>query len=171
MTTFNARAETVATKALFRDAFKRTRRLIPASGYYEWQNTLDGKQPWYFTTHDGSPLTFAGLWDEWRNRIDPIEVSIALRIVLMREGVRMFDRRDVQITCSIAPNCCLSPLLGIKFLTAEPPSRLFLSQACPDTLGLQASGLRAREVPYSLFAPHLTGPKSELIATRRNHVF
>ncbi len=39
------------------------------SGYYEWQNTPSGKQPWYFTAADSSPiLTAAGLWDEWKNR-------------------------------------------------------------------------------------------------------
>jgi putative SOS response-associated peptidase YedK len=39
------------------------------SGYYEWQNTPAGKQPWYYTAADGSPiLTAAGLWDEWKNR-------------------------------------------------------------------------------------------------------
>jgi putative SOS response-associated peptidase YedK len=66
--TFNARAETVESKLFFRDAFKRTRCLIPMSGYYEWQNTPGGKQPWYFTARDGSPiLTAAGLWDEWKN--------------------------------------------------------------------------------------------------------
>jgi putative SOS response-associated peptidase YedK len=37
MATFNARAETVETKPAFRDAFKRSRCLIPMSGYYEWQ--------------------------------------------------------------------------------------------------------------------------------------
>ena len=62
--TFNARAETVATKPMFRDAFKRKRCLIPASGYYEWQATPTGKQPYYYTAHDGSQLTIAGLWDE-----------------------------------------------------------------------------------------------------------
>ena len=46
--TFNARAGAVAEKPFFRDAFRRTRCLIPASGYYEWQNTASGKQPWYF---------------------------------------------------------------------------------------------------------------------------
>jgi putative SOS response-associated peptidase YedK len=69
MATFNARAETVETKSVFRDAFERTRCLVPMSGYYEWQNTPSGKQPWYFTARDGSPiLTAAGLWDEWKNR-------------------------------------------------------------------------------------------------------
>jgi putative SOS response-associated peptidase YedK len=39
------------------------------SGYFEWQDTPGGKQPWYFSARDGSPiLTAAGLWDEWRNR-------------------------------------------------------------------------------------------------------
>jgi putative SOS response-associated peptidase YedK len=65
--TFNARAETVAEKPMFRAAFKRNRCLIPASGYYEWQTTSTGKQPYYFTAHDGSPLTVAGLWDEWKD--------------------------------------------------------------------------------------------------------
>ena len=65
----NARVETVETKPFFRDAFKRTRCLIPMSGYYEWQDTPAGKQPWYVTARDGSPaLTAAGLWDEWKNR-------------------------------------------------------------------------------------------------------
>ena len=39
------------------------------SGYYEWQDTPNGKQPWYFTARDGSPLlTVAGLWDQWKNK-------------------------------------------------------------------------------------------------------
>jgi putative SOS response-associated peptidase YedK len=42
---------------------------MPVSGYYEWQDTPTGKQPYYFTAGDGSPvLTIAGVWDTWRNR-------------------------------------------------------------------------------------------------------
>lgn len=65
--TFNARAETVVEKPTFRSAFMRNRCLIPASGYYEWLKTPTGKQPYYYTARDGSPLTFAGLWDEWKD--------------------------------------------------------------------------------------------------------
>jgi putative SOS response-associated peptidase YedK len=63
LATFNARAETVAEKPFFRSAFKHTRCLIPASGYYEWHQ----KQPYYFTRRDGQVLTIAGLWAEWTN--------------------------------------------------------------------------------------------------------
>jgi putative SOS response-associated peptidase YedK len=69
LATFNARAETVATKPMFRSAFKRNRCLIPVSGYYERQDTPGAKQPWYFTARDGSPArTVAGLWDEWKDK-------------------------------------------------------------------------------------------------------
>ena len=69
LATFNARAETVTTKPMFRGPFQRSRCLIPVSGYYEWEDTPGGKQPWYFTASDGSPaLTVAGLWDEWRDK-------------------------------------------------------------------------------------------------------
>ena len=54
---------------MFRDAFRRTRCLIPASGYYEWETTPDGKQPYYITPASGPVLTIAGLWSEWRDRV------------------------------------------------------------------------------------------------------
>jgi putative SOS response-associated peptidase YedK len=68
LATFNARVETIREKPMFRRAFQRTRCLIPASGYYEWHDTPEGKQPYYFTRRDGAPITIAGLWDEWRDR-------------------------------------------------------------------------------------------------------
>ncbi len=63
----NARAETVATKPSYRSAFKNRRCLILADGFYEWQKTSDGKQPYYIHMEDGSPFAFAGLWESWHN--------------------------------------------------------------------------------------------------------
>jgi putative SOS response-associated peptidase YedK len=69
LATFNARAETVMEKPIFRDASRRSRCLIPVSGYYEWQNTPEGKQPYYyFTRRDGEVMTIAALWDEWTDK-------------------------------------------------------------------------------------------------------
>ena len=66
--TFNARAETVAEKPMFRSAFKARRCIIPASGFYEWTGKAGSKQPHLFTAGDGSPvLALAGLWEHWRN--------------------------------------------------------------------------------------------------------
>ena len=66
--TFNARAETVDQKPMFRDAFKRRRCIVPASGFYEWTGEKGEKVPHLFTAADGSPvLAFAGLWDRWHN--------------------------------------------------------------------------------------------------------
>lgn len=68
LATFNARAETVATKPFFRSAFKSKRCLMPASGYFEWHDTPEGKQPYYFTRRDGQVMTIAALWEEWTDK-------------------------------------------------------------------------------------------------------
>jgi putative SOS response-associated peptidase YedK len=52
---------------MFRDAFKRHRCIVPASGYYEWRKVPDGKQPYFMSAADGGVLSFAGLWDNWKN--------------------------------------------------------------------------------------------------------
>jgi putative SOS response-associated peptidase YedK len=63
--TINARAETVATTASFRDPFKSQRCLIPADGFYEWKRNGTTKQPYCFEVNDGELFAFAGLWDRW----------------------------------------------------------------------------------------------------------
>ena len=65
--TINARAETVRTKPAFREAFKRGRCIVPASGFYEWRaEGGKGKQPYSFRRGDGEPLSMAGLWERWQ---------------------------------------------------------------------------------------------------------
>ena len=65
----NAMAETVATKPAFRDAFARGQRcIVPVDGFYEWQKTASGKQPYAIVSADGLPLAMAGLWEQWKDR-------------------------------------------------------------------------------------------------------
>jgi putative SOS response-associated peptidase YedK len=63
--TFNARAETVPERPMFRGAYKYRRCIIPASGFYEWTGAKGAKTPHYFSARDGRPLALAGLWDHW----------------------------------------------------------------------------------------------------------
>ena len=64
----NARSETVATTAAFRDSFARKRCLIPADGFYEWEPPNRGRTPHWVYRADGHPMVFAGIW---ASRLDP----------------------------------------------------------------------------------------------------
>ncbi|MBU2571796.1 MAG: SOS response-associated peptidase [Gammaproteobacteria bacterium] len=63
----NARAETLADKPSFRAAYSKRRCLIPATGFYEWQQTEIGKQPYHVHFPDSRLFAFAGLWEHWTN--------------------------------------------------------------------------------------------------------
>lgn len=63
----NARAETVAEKPSFRNAFRKRRCLVLADGYYEWQRSGEVKVPWFISRRDGHPMAFAGLWESWKD--------------------------------------------------------------------------------------------------------
>ena len=69
----NARAETVSDKPAYRAALRARRCLIPASGWFEWQGARGARQPWYIAPADGSPLSFAGLWERWDKAGEPVE--------------------------------------------------------------------------------------------------
>lgn len=67
----NARVEGVADKPAFRQALRRRRCILPASGFYEWQPATgaDGKpykQPWYLSPPDAPFFAMAGLFEAWR---------------------------------------------------------------------------------------------------------
>jgi putative SOS response-associated peptidase YedK len=57
-----ARAESVASKPMFRSAYKRRRCLVLADGYYEWQRDGKTKLPYLYEV-EGGPFAIAGLWE------------------------------------------------------------------------------------------------------------
>jgi putative SOS response-associated peptidase YedK len=61
----NARADTVAEKPSFRNAFKQRRCLIPADGFYEWKVIGKEKQPYRILLKDQLIFSMAGLWESW----------------------------------------------------------------------------------------------------------
>jgi putative SOS response-associated peptidase YedK len=65
----NARAETLAEKPSFRNAFRRRRCLVLADGFYEWRQEEDKKvkTPMYIRLASGRPFAFAGLWEAWNS--------------------------------------------------------------------------------------------------------
>jgi putative SOS response-associated peptidase YedK len=77
---FNARAETLATKASFRGAFAERRLVLPVDGFYEWGPGPAGRrQPSFFARADGAPVALAGLWELWRDPQAPDPAHAWLR--------------------------------------------------------------------------------------------
>jgi putative SOS response-associated peptidase YedK len=83
----NARSETVHEKPTFKNAFRRSRCLVPATGYYEWATELGEykpRQPIYVSRDDGKLLAFAGIHDRW---VSPEGESRESVSIITREAV------------------------------------------------------------------------------------
>lgn len=90
----NARAETVAEKPSFREAFKRRRCIVPADGWYEWARAEKTKQPWYYTSLGGEPFAFAGLWEKWSDPQtgESVESCALITVAANSLAVNVHDR-------------------------------------------------------------------------------
>jgi putative SOS response-associated peptidase YedK len=88
----------VADKPMLRTALKRSRCIVPASGYYEWKTIKGAKQPFYFSAEVGGVLSIAGLWDEWNDRSSPAEPLLSCTLIVTAANKfagRIHDRMPV----------------------------------------------------------------------------
>ncbi len=101
----NARAETLADKPSFRNAFRRRRCLFVADAFYEWRRPPGGKgkgketlpaQPFLMRRRDGAPLALAGLWEIWTGP-NGEEVDTACVVTISANGAMaaIHDRMPV----------------------------------------------------------------------------
>lgn len=111
----NARSETVAEKPAFRDAFKKRRLLIPASGFYEWRKEERGKQPYFIGRRDGRTFSLAGLWERWDKGGDPLETFAIITTAANKSLSELHDRMPVIISHADYP-LWLNPETDISVL-------------------------------------------------------
>ncbi|MBM3373534.1 MAG: SOS response-associated peptidase [Betaproteobacteria bacterium] len=120
----NARAETVAEKPAFRDAFRRRRCLVPVNGFYEWQREGARKTPHYFSLRDGGLFAVAGIYDTWRDAGG--------------------EARSTFAVLTTAPNALMAPIHDRMPVILPPQAHA----AWLDVRNTAAEGLEALLAPY-----------------------
>jgi putative SOS response-associated peptidase YedK len=100
--TFNARAEGIETRAAFRGAWKARRRcLVVADGYYEWRDA--DKQPFAVALGNRGPMTFAGLWEHWRDPADPTTKPLKSFAIITTHANEMLRPLHQRMPVILAP--------------------------------------------------------------------
>jgi putative SOS response-associated peptidase YedK len=113
----NARVEGLLESRMFAPAMARRRCLLPADGFYEWQDRGEGrrKQPYYLHDPEGEPLAFAGIFSAWRDPgsdagVDPMFSCAIVTTEARGEMERIHHRSPLM----------LPERLWHEWLTAEP---------------------------------------------------
>ena len=149
----NARAESVAAKPSFRNAFRRRRCLVPADGYYEWKLEGGRKQPYFLQLASGEPFAMAGLWEQWGS---PEGKFIETYAIVTTEAAgtarQVHDRMPVILArpeydawlCSADPGGLLRPWAGADFSVRRVSRRVNSPRVddpqCLDEAGPEAAG-------------------------------
>ncbi|MBG6238261.1 putative SOS response-associated peptidase YedK [Mycetocola sp. CAN_C7] len=102
----NARIETVTSNGLFKGAFTSSRCIVSAAGYYEWQRTEQGKQP-YFIHHPDADIAMAGIVRAWADPSmgadDPGRWRLSMAIITRDAHVAPGEVHDRMPAC-LAPD-------------------------------------------------------------------
>lgn len=92
----NARAETLAEKPAFRNAFRQRRCIVPATGFFEWTGETGRKQAYAITIPERPIFAFAGLWEWWKREEGPAVESFTIVTTDANETVAtIHDRMPV----------------------------------------------------------------------------
>ena len=125
--TINARADSVATKPAFRDAFKKRRCIIPASGFYEWKD----KNPTWFTPKD-EVFSFCGIWDRWKS---PDGEEIESCSIITTDANELVGKVQNRMPCAVTDNmvaawiAAATPVDELQSFLGQFPASQMMAQA------------------------------------------
>jgi putative SOS response-associated peptidase YedK len=145
-TMINARAETVARKGSFREAFEKRRCLVVADGFYEWRKEGKTKQPILIRLKSDRAFGFAGLYENW---LAPDGQNIRTCTIITTEPneiMRTIHNRMPVIIPAAHEQAWLSP-------TADPTGLLSLLKPYP------AEEMQTREVSALVNSPANDSPE------------
>jgi len=114
----NARAETLARRPAFSEAYRRRRCLVPATAFYEWERTAGRKRPWCIRRRDGRPLALAALWERWEPPGGAPVESCAIVTTEANDLVRPVHGRMPAVLAPAAWDLWLDPAAGPGDLAA-----------------------------------------------------
>jgi putative SOS response-associated peptidase YedK len=125
----NARAETIEEKPMFRDAWKQSACVIPASGFFEWKEVNKKKYPHYIQMKDESVMLMAGIFSEW---VDPEtgELRETFAIITTAANELMREIHNVKKRMPVILNGTSARL----FLSASTNERKTILQPCDNDL-------------------------------------
>lgn len=136
----NARSETVATTASYREPFRRRRCLVPASAYYEWTGEKGAKVKWRFSRADGRQMMFPGLWDRWNSPDGELQSFTMLTCAPGPDAANYHDRQPVvldrehwatwlDLEADVTPLLCGTPAGGLTIERAPPEEKRVMADA------------------------------------------
>ncbi len=108
----NARAETLSTSPMFRDAFRRHRCLVVADGFYEWRKDGRRKTPFFIRLRSSRPFAFAGIWSLRRSEVGRRSATCAIATCPPNELMATIHNRMPVILPPGARDRWLDPTAG-----------------------------------------------------------
>lgn len=123
----NAKAEEIAEKRSYKNAFQMRRCIIPVSGFYEWKRTQDAKRPFAIHLKDKSIMSLAGIWERWSDK-ESGEVVDSFSLITTAANnfmLKIHDRMPV-ILEEEDEETWLDPELN------DPKELMSLLKPCPD---------------------------------------
>jgi len=115
--TINARADSLASSGLWKTPLKKTRCLIPADGFYEWEGPKEARRPRFIHRRDRALFAFAALYDSWKDPTGTVIRSCSIITTPPNQMMEKIHDRMPAMLSTEAESLWLDPM-------SEDPDRL-----------------------------------------------